>query len=252
MPSARRLSASVTTCSTASSTGSISVSCEPIWLAIPAARSNGCAAMTRYRSAASSSGTPNLFSLSPVEMYGWVLGSTSGLTRNARLTGMLEFGRDLGNALKFAARFDIDAAHPGADRAHQFSAGFANAREDHVRGARACRQHALEFAARDDVEARAEMLQDAQDGKVVIGLHRVMHTVATRTESRIVGAPIGFELLPRIDIARRAERRRRCVADRPHRHAKPRRDNHAYCSSAPDDSVQRVTKSCFLSVPSGR
>jgi hypothetical protein len=98
-------------------------------------------------------------------------------------------------------------ATPALMARDEFGAGFTDAGEHHVGRAGARRQYTLQFATRDDVETGAEMFQDAQDGQVVVGLHRVVNTVATRAESAIVGAPVGFELLTRIDVAGRAERR---------------------------------------------
>ena len=79
--SARRSTSSITL-SSASSRGASSSNCEPIWQSMPTTSICGSAAAVRYQSMASSCATPNLLSLRPVEIYGWVLASTLGLTRS--------------------------------------------------------------------------------------------------------------------------------------------------------------------------
>ena len=53
-----------------------------MWQSIPLTSSAGLAAARAYSVRASPMGMPNLFSLSPVVMYGWVSASMSGLTRS--------------------------------------------------------------------------------------------------------------------------------------------------------------------------
>ena len=61
--------------------------CEPICIPMPHTRMPGRVAARRYTGSASSKGTPNFVSFSPVEMCGCVRGSTSGFTRT--LTGAI-------------------------------------------------------------------------------------------------------------------------------------------------------------------
>ena len=62
---------------------------------------------------------------------------------------------------------------PAIKRPLHFGARLADAREHHLRGVAAGRQHALEFAAGDDVEAAAGLGEGLQHGQAGVGLHGV-------------------------------------------------------------------------------
>ncbi len=81
-PAFARSWTSATSRAIASVNGAVFVSCEPMWQSTPTTSSPARFAASRNSAGASAIPTPNLFCLSPVEMYGWVCGSTSGLTRN--------------------------------------------------------------------------------------------------------------------------------------------------------------------------
>ena len=72
----------------ASITGLISVICEPMWLWMPTGSRCGEFLACKYIFFAVCRSTPNLFSFSPVEIYGCVLASMSGFTRILMRAGL--------------------------------------------------------------------------------------------------------------------------------------------------------------------
>src|SRR5881628_91534 len=68
---------------TASAKGAALVSCEPMCMSAPTTSTPLRLAASSYASSACANGIPNFEVLSPVAIYGWVCGSTSGFTRSA-------------------------------------------------------------------------------------------------------------------------------------------------------------------------
>jgi hypothetical protein len=62
---------------------------------------------------------------------------------------------DGGERLELADALDVEAEHAGSERLRHLGAGLADAGEDDPRRIAAGRQHPLELAAGDDVEAAA-------------------------------------------------------------------------------------------------
>ena len=116
---------------------------------------------------------PNLFSALPVEIFLWVLASTSGLMRS-------EIGAVLPSA---AARADSSSSSgsdstlkqrmPACEREIHFARGLADARKQDLVGRNAGGQCAAQFAFRNHVGAGAELCQRAQHRLVGIRLHGV-------------------------------------------------------------------------------
>ena len=78
-----------------------------------------------------------------------------------------------GDALELGFRFDVDAENPVRERGLDLGRALADAREQHARGSAAGGEHALELAARDDVEARAQARQQCKHREVRIRLDRI-------------------------------------------------------------------------------
>ena len=82
MPCPAKRSVSCSRRSQASIKGDKSISCEPMWQSIPTMRKWCRLPACRYACSASAMAMPNLLAFRPVEIYGWVLASTSGLMRS--------------------------------------------------------------------------------------------------------------------------------------------------------------------------
>ena len=83
MPSTFSAATRSTITRAACANGSIVRICEPMWTCTPATWSPGRAAASRRMATALATGMPNLLCSRPVEMWGCVPASTSGLTRRA-------------------------------------------------------------------------------------------------------------------------------------------------------------------------
>jgi hypothetical protein len=126
-------------------------------------------------SSASAMAMPNLFSLRPVEMYGWVPASTSGLTRS-EIGANAQLGGDHLQALQLVGGFDVEAVHADFQGAAHVFTGLADAGEHHV-GTPASGQYTLQLATGDDVETGAQARQHIQHAQVGVGLDREAHQV---------------------------------------------------------------------------
>ena len=110
-----------------------------------------------------SSAIPNLFSLWPVEMYVCVPASTSGLTRKAIGARTFLLRRDAVDAVQF--RFALDVETENALRRAQtrfLRAIFPRPAKVQRAGIAAGREDAKQFAAGNDVEARAFVAQQTR------------------------------------------------------------------------------------------
>ncbi len=112
-------------------------------------------------------------------------------------------------ALQFRDRLDIEAEDAGFQRQLHFRSRLADAREDDFLRVGTGGQHALQFAAGDDVETGTEAGEQVEDGEVGVGLDGVadQRAVAGR-----MGVQYVLEFTQRlgqrsagIDIGRRAE-----------------------------------------------
>ena len=107
--------------------------------------------------------------------------------------------------VQLALALDVEAAHAGLQRAAHLGAGLADAREHHLRGLAAGRQHAFELAGRDDVEAAAGLREGLQHGQAGVGLHRITKQVRPAGQRALVGGYSVEHRALRIHIQRRAE-----------------------------------------------
>ena len=137
---------------------------------------------------------PNLLSLRPVEMYGWVLASTSGLTRSDTGARLPSFAGDLFKRSSSASDSTLKQRMPDVE-----GACASPRRSCRRRRTRPCRvtagaQHALQFAAGDDIEAGAEARQQIQHRQVGIGLDRIADQVRTSApKARVEGAAMALD-----------------------------------------------------------
>ena len=152
-------------------------------------------------------GDAELVVLNPVEMYGCVCGSTSGLTRTDTRCAATARHRHGLDQFEFRFRLDVEAANAGRQRGVDLAACLADAREDDALRIGADGQRAGQFAAADDVEPAAFAGKQVEDGQVGIGLHRVAHERRPAAEGVGVGTIRRDDRAARIDESRRAERR---------------------------------------------
>ena len=108
--------------------------------------------------------TPNLCSRRPVEMYGCVTASTSGFTRiaidacDSCSTAIREMRLD------FCLRFAVESVNPFSRR-NGFQRRSCPRRKRQPRWIAAGRQHAVQFAAGDDIECPRRRAREASIGK---------------------------------------------------------------------------------------
>ena len=112
--------------------------------------------------------------------------------------------RDFVDAGEFGVRFDIKTVNADFKRPLDFIDALAHpGKHDLGRVARGG-EHALQFAAGDDVEAGTEPRQDIEYGDIGVRLDRVANQVATVGESGVERMPTLLNRGAGIDIARRA------------------------------------------------
>ena len=119
--------------------------------------------------------------------------------------GLLAEARGLGvDQGEFRLGFAVEAVYAALQRVFHFGGGFADAREDDLRGIAAGLKDAVEFAAGDDVETRAGLGEERQHGQRGVGLHRVANGVRQGAERLRVRGIVLADCLAGIDVGRSA------------------------------------------------
>ena len=149
--------------------------------------------------------TPNFAFFMPVEIYGWVCGSTSGLTR--RLIGAF---LPMPAAISFKANNSssdstLNISMP-ASSAYSISCFFlTDAGKNNFFGIGAHFQCAKQFAPRDDIETTAFLGEGAEQREIGIRFYRKTHDVAHLGESLIEDFEMALERRQAVNIRRRAD-----------------------------------------------
>ena len=132
-----------------------------------------------------------------------------GIDAQADRRSLAALAGDFVQALQFGGGFDVEAEDAGVERLLHFGGGLADAREHDLLRIGTGGQHALQFAAGDDVEAGAHAGEQIEDGQVGIGLDGVADQ---RAAAGRMGAEDVEEFLQRalqggagINVGRRAE-----------------------------------------------
>ena len=148
---------------------------------------------------------PNLFSLRPVETYLCVPASTSGLTRKA--IGARTFLRagDAIDVIQFRFALDVETKDALGQRIFDFLARFTNAGESAARAHPAGRKNAKQFAAGNDVESRAFVGKQAQDGAIRVRFNRITNKVIEIAERRFQSTIVIENRAGAVDIKRRSK-----------------------------------------------
>ena len=97
--------------------------------------------------------------------------------------------------------FAVEVMNARGQRFADFRGGFADARKNDLRRIASGPEDAEQFAAGDDIEARAFGCQQAQHGEISVGLDRVADRVRLLPERLIVGAEILTNRGGGIDVA---------------------------------------------------
>ncbi|MNI67073.1 hypothetical protein D3C73_1226800 [compost metagenome] len=98
----------------------------------------------------------------------------------------------------------VEALHLGRQRVAHFPGLLAYARKNDLGRVGANRQRALEFSARNDVQARAQPHEFLQYRQIGIGLHAVADQHGALPDGAMVGCPGGLEGRAGIDVQRGA------------------------------------------------
>ena len=166
---------------------------------------------------ASSSGTPNLLILRPVEMCGWLPESMSGLIRTAtRATTPVPLG-DRFDARELAGRLDVDGLQAERDGAFELVGRLADAGEDDGRGREPRLARQLDLPDGVGVRRAAQLPHQARDREHRVRLQRVVDGVGVTAEC-FVDRRVAISA-----ASRRCRRRSACPRLRPRRQAARRR-----------------------------
>jgi hypothetical protein len=112
---------------------------------------------------------------------------------------------DAGDAQQFAARLDVEAEDALLDGQADVRLGLAHAREHHLARVAPSGDHALQLAARDDVEAAAQAGEQVEDGEVGVCLHSVADEVRPIAQRPLEGLEGPGERRFGVDVAGGAE-----------------------------------------------
>ena len=113
--------------------------------------------------------------------------------------------RDFRQPAQFGFGLDVEALDLGGQRGAHFPGLLAHTGKHDPGRVRTGRQGALELAAGNDVEARAQAREFLQDGQVGIGLHAVADQHRMLADGIAVGFPGSLERGARVNVQRRAQ-----------------------------------------------
>ena len=120
--------------------------------------------------------------------------------------GLLAEARRLGvDQREFRFGFAVEAVDAAFQRVFHFGGGLADAGEDDLRGVAAGLKDAIEFAAGDDVETRAGLGEEGENGQRGVGLHRVADGVRQGSERLRVSRIVLEDGLAGIDVGRSSD-----------------------------------------------
>ncbi|ROO25712.1 hypothetical protein SAHL_13755 [Salinisphaera orenii YIM 95161] len=116
--------------------------------------------------------------------------------------------RDRVDAHQLGLRLDVEAGDADLERALDLVDALAHAGKHHPRRIAAGRDHAFELAHRDDIEAAAQIRQQAEHAEIAVGLHGEADLVVDVGQGRLEDPVMARDRGCAVDIARRAEARR--------------------------------------------
>ena len=116
-----------------------------------------------------------------------------GINTQADRRAMLHAARDLGHAMQFRTRLDVDHEDAGFERGGDLLVGLADAGEHDLARVRADPQASHQLADGDDVEARAHRREQFQDAQVGERLHRVADQMIGAGEGLVENAEVAPE-----------------------------------------------------------
>ena len=105
---------------------------------------------------------------------------------------------------QFRFRLAIEAVDAARERVFHFGRGLAHAGENHLGRIAAGLEHAKQFAAGNDVEARAGFGQQRQHGQRRVGLHGVADGVRQFAEGFVVRPVVSQQRLAGVHVGRGA------------------------------------------------
>ena len=193
-----------------------------MWQSTPITSSHCEFEARRYIASASSRGTPNLLDFSPVEMYGCVPASMSGFTRTEMRALRDRRCACSSSRVELRRAFDVEQPMPSFSAKSISAPDLPTPEKMTLARIAAGAQHALEFAARDDVEAGAERREQIQHREIAVRLHRIADAMRQRLQAPLRALRIEGEMRARIDIGGRAatlarSRQRRRLRNAPRR-----------------------------------
>ncbi len=111
--------------------------------------------------------------------------------------------RDDRDPRQLRGALDVEHPHARLERERDLLVGLADAGEHHLARIPAGAEHAVQLAARDDVEAGAEPREEAQHRQVRVGLHRIADDVAKPGERSVEDLPVPGQGRGGVDVERR-------------------------------------------------
>ncbi len=107
-------------------------------------------------------------------------------------------------SLQFGSAFDVERTDTDLQREVDFCTRFADAGENDLGRIATGPEHALEFTARHDVEARAERREQIQDREIAVRLHRITDAMRQRLQSGVEASVLRGKMRARINVGWRS------------------------------------------------
>src|SRR5256885_5845733 len=195
---------SAATRATASPSGDVLVSCEPMCMSAPTTWMPGRRPASSNAASAWVYGMPNFALRSPVAMYLCVCGSTSGFTRSA--TGArVPTSRATSSSARSSPTDSTLNRRIGLEGVAHLVARLADAREDDLLRRHARAQRAVQLAARDDIGAGAHLGQRGNHPEIRVRLDRIANEMRDVLERVVVGGVAREQGGLRVDVGGRAD-----------------------------------------------
>ena len=185
--------------------GASSVSCDPMWQSMPTISKHPQRVGLAIDSQCLAEGDAEFVLLQPGRDIRMRFGVDIRVDADAHRRLRAHLPGDAVQSFQFAFRFDVEALDACGERLAHVVAALAHAGEYGLSRIAAGRNHACQFAARNDVETAAHSREQIQDGKIRIGFHRVADQMRSCPEGPVVVAESLLERRAGIDKARRAE-----------------------------------------------
>ena len=147
-------------------------------------------------------GDPELRGLLAGPGVGMRFGRNVGIDADPDVRGLLALPGHGDHDIELRGRLDVEEPDARADRVFQLGRGLADTRKDDGIGLEPGRERAAQLPHRDDVGARAQLLEYLEDAEVAVRLHRVADAVRDVTQGVVQGVVLGPDQVGGVDVHR--------------------------------------------------